>query len=248
MHRENKFKGEGGFENGYVACLLQEMRKKIPSIDVTEKNIDSRLGYLKRQFTAIHEIKEKGSGFGWDDERKMVTGDKVVFDEWVKSHPFAKGLYMKSWPLYDKFEEIFAKDRAIGTNAATAADRVSQSIATPNEEVPVTIATFSSTRKPAYKRKLEEIESSQAELSSKVEAAFAIGNEQLSQILATITTGSKPADRAQLKYDIGQLPGLQTLQVVQAMKKMTLEDIENFYAMDSVEEKTLYVKMVLGLI
>ncbi|XP_038714554.1 uncharacterized protein LOC120008108 [Tripterygium wilfordii] len=107
MHRENKFKGEGGFKNGYVAYLLQEMRKKIPGIDVTEKNIDSRLGYLKRQFTAIHEIKEKGSGFGWDDERKMVTGDKTVFDEWVKSHPFAKGLYMKSWSLYDKFRGDF---------------------------------------------------------------------------------------------------------------------------------------------
>ncbi|KAF2300160.1 hypothetical protein GH714_010109 [Hevea brasiliensis] len=74
------------------------------------------------QFYALHEIKEKGSGFGWDDKQKMVTGDRAVFDEWVKSHKDAKGLFRKLFAFYDIFEEIYAKDRATGVSAADRVD------------------------------------------------------------------------------------------------------------------------------
>ncbi|KAJ9189238.1 hypothetical protein P3X46_000555 [Hevea brasiliensis] len=90
------------------------MAQKMPESALKATNIDSRLSYLKRQFYALHEIKEKGSGFGWDDKQKMVTGDRAVFDEWVKD---AKGLFRKPFTFYDSFEEIYAKDRATGVSA-----------------------------------------------------------------------------------------------------------------------------------
>ncbi|KAF2302625.1 hypothetical protein GH714_042394 [Hevea brasiliensis] len=65
---------------------------------------------------------EKGSGFGWDDKQKMVTGDRTEFDESVKSHKDAKGLFWKPFAFYDIFEEIYAKDRATGVSAADRVD------------------------------------------------------------------------------------------------------------------------------
>ena len=60
------------------------MAQKIHESGLKASNIDYKLSYLKRQFFALYEIKEKGSGFGWDDNKKIVTSDKSVFDDWVK--------------------------------------------------------------------------------------------------------------------------------------------------------------------
>ncbi|KAJ9189237.1 hypothetical protein P3X46_000554 [Hevea brasiliensis] len=98
------------------------MAQKMPESALKATNIDSRLSYLKRQFYALHEIKEKGSGFGWDDKQKMVTSDRAVFDEFVKSHKDAKGLFRKPFTFYDIFEEIYAKDRATGVSATNRVD------------------------------------------------------------------------------------------------------------------------------
>ena len=34
--------------------------------------------------SSILDIQQSGSGFGWDDERKMVVGDKEQFMGWAK--------------------------------------------------------------------------------------------------------------------------------------------------------------------
>ena len=83
MHHEGKYK-EGNFKPGYLVMLEKCMAIKLLESGLKAINIDSRLSYLKRQFFALYEIKEKGSRFGWDDEQKMVTADRVIFYEWAK--------------------------------------------------------------------------------------------------------------------------------------------------------------------
>ncbi|KAK4855174.1 hypothetical protein QYF36_004742 [Acer negundo] len=52
------------------------------------------------------------SDFGWNDDIKCVVVEKIVFDEWVKSHPAAKGLRNKHFPYYEELGIVFGKDRA----------------------------------------------------------------------------------------------------------------------------------------
>ncbi|XP_031259155.1 uncharacterized protein LOC116117259 [Pistacia vera] len=79
---------------------------------------------LRRQYNAINEMFEKGSDFACNDKEKCITCTKDVFDEWVRSHPFARALRHKPWMHYDSFVAIYGKDRANGAGAETATDVV----------------------------------------------------------------------------------------------------------------------------
>ncbi|KAK9734898.1 hypothetical protein RND81_04G170300 [Saponaria officinalis] len=153
LHVDGKWKAEGGFMSGYLVHLEKLISEKMPDAGLRANNIDSRLGYLKKRFNALLEIKQKGSGFGWDESQKMVTGDRKIFDEWLlylehvrtllsnwfigyfncwvqmvllQSHKDAKGIFRKLFPLFDAMEEIYSKDRATGVRGNMPLDRDDQ--------------------------------------------------------------------------------------------------------------------------
>ncbi|PRQ18404.1 hypothetical protein RchiOBHm_Chr7g0205671 [Rosa chinensis] len=66
------------------------------------------------------------NGFSWDDEKKMIICEKDLYDGWVKSHPAAKGMWMKPFPHFDNLGNVFGKDRVNGKQAASATDYVNE--------------------------------------------------------------------------------------------------------------------------
>ena len=72
------------FRNGYLAHLEKLFAVSMPEAELKVSNIDSRLSYLRKRFNALQDIKLKGSGFGWDDNQKMVIGDRKLFEDWAK--------------------------------------------------------------------------------------------------------------------------------------------------------------------
>ncbi|KAA0048374.1 retrotransposon protein [Cucumis melo var. makuwa] len=113
----------GTFQPGYLNQLARMMAFKIPCSNVHASTIDSRIKLLKRMFHAIGEMRGPTcSGFGWNDEQKCIVAEKEVFDDWVRSHPAAKGLLNKSFPHYDELSYVFSKDHATGGRAESFAD------------------------------------------------------------------------------------------------------------------------------
>ncbi|KAA0046363.1 retrotransposon protein [Cucumis melo var. makuwa] len=55
-------------------------------------------------------------------KKKCIVTEKQVFDDWVKSHPAAKGLLNKSFVHYDELSYVFGKDRATGGRVESFAD------------------------------------------------------------------------------------------------------------------------------
>ncbi|XVF65852.1 hypothetical protein PTKIN_Ptkin09bG0284300 [Pterospermum kingtungense] len=101
------------------------LEKDLPTSHIkAEPHIESRIRLLKRQYSAISDMLNLGSGFGWNDVKKCVIAAKDVYDDWVRSHPSAKGLRNRPFPFYDDFLTIFEKDRATGQGTETAADVV----------------------------------------------------------------------------------------------------------------------------
>ncbi|XP_044511580.1 uncharacterized protein At2g29880-like [Mangifera indica] len=117
----------GTFRVGYLVQLENMIEERLPSSGLeATPYIESRVKLLKRQYNAINEMIENGSGFGWNDEEKCVTASKDVFDDWVRSHPNAKGLRHKPFPHYDSLVIMFGKDRATSVGAETTTNAMKE--------------------------------------------------------------------------------------------------------------------------
>ncbi|KAL2931888.1 hypothetical protein RDABS01_037298 [Bienertia sinuspersici] len=109
------WKVDTGHKSGYLTYIEKEMAKKLPNCNLKAgPHIKSKVKVMKKQLTYILEIQQNGSGFGWDDEQKMVTGDKEIFMGWAKSRDGTAPLFMKPMIHYDKLVEIYANDLAKG--------------------------------------------------------------------------------------------------------------------------------------
>ncbi|CAO2822551.1 unnamed protein product [Amaranthus hypochondriacus] len=106
MFAGGKWKAKSGFRSSYLAHLEKLLVASMPEAEMKVSNIDSRLSYLRKRFNALQDIKLKGSGFRWDDNQKMVNGDRKLFKDWAKSHRDSKCMFRKPFPFYDDLELI----------------------------------------------------------------------------------------------------------------------------------------------
>ena len=62
------------------------MEKKLPGCGIkASPHIESRYETLRRQYRAIADmLGPNASGFGWNDNEKMVVVEKKIFEVWVK--------------------------------------------------------------------------------------------------------------------------------------------------------------------
>ncbi|XP_061341923.1 uncharacterized protein LOC133288223 [Gastrolobium bilobum] len=123
----SSWKGENGFKPGFSGAVEKLMHQRIPGCTLRGiPHITSRVKLLKKHYNAIAEMigGSGGSGFGWNDAKKMIDVEREVFNDWVKSHPNAKGLFNKPFPHYDSLGVVFGKDVASGVNAEEATESI----------------------------------------------------------------------------------------------------------------------------
>ncbi|TVU40037.1 hypothetical protein EJB05_13483, partial [Eragrostis curvula] len=120
---ESGWKADTGHKSGYMTYIEKELAKKFPNANIkADPHVMSQVKKLKKLLSYVLDIQSNGSGFGWDDERKMVAGDKELFDGWAKSQNGAANLYMKPFVHYDKLCKIYANDLAKESNAKGPGD------------------------------------------------------------------------------------------------------------------------------
>ncbi|KAA0047431.1 retrotransposon protein [Cucumis melo var. makuwa] len=121
----------GTFRPGYLTQLVRMMAEKLPGCRVCATTvIDCRIKTLKQTFQAIVEMRGPAcSGFGCNDEEKCIIAEKELFDNWVRSHPAAKGLLNKPFLYYDELTYVFGRDRMTSRFVETFADVASTSLA-----------------------------------------------------------------------------------------------------------------------
>ncbi|KAJ9693086.1 hypothetical protein PVL29_011998 [Vitis rotundifolia] len=118
-----KVKCDNGFKPGAFLQVEKMLEEKLPNSGLkASPHIESRVKTLKKQFNAIMDMLTHGSGFSWDNAKKMVLCDQDVFEGWVKGHKDANGLRLKPFPHFDDLSLVFGKDRANGKGAMSAAD------------------------------------------------------------------------------------------------------------------------------
>ncbi|CAO2165342.1 unnamed protein product [Urochloa humidicola] len=110
---DSAWKVDTGHKSGYLTFVEKEMAKVLPNAGLkADPHIKSKVKILKKLLSYILEIQQNGSGFGWDDESKMVVGDRETYMGWAKSRDGAAALYMKPMVNFEKLCEVYASDLA----------------------------------------------------------------------------------------------------------------------------------------
>ncbi|PPD72755.1 hypothetical protein GOBAR_DD30345 [Gossypium barbadense] len=85
------------------------------------KHVENHLRTVKNQWQIICKIRGE-SGFGWDDNMKMITCDRATYDVAVMAHKKYEPFLNKSIDHYDEMALVVGKDMATGSFARTFAD------------------------------------------------------------------------------------------------------------------------------
>uniref|UniRef100_A0A2N9I3Z0 Myb/SANT-like domain-containing protein n=1 Tax=Fagus sylvatica TaxID=28930 RepID=A0A2N9I3Z0_FAGSY len=83
-------------------------------VDCSQKHVENRFRTLKGNWNTITELRQK-SGFGWDDDLKMITCDRNVYDEAVAARPSHEKFLNKKIEMYDELALVVGKDMATGS-------------------------------------------------------------------------------------------------------------------------------------
>ncbi|KAG8497995.1 hypothetical protein CXB51_006982 [Gossypium anomalum] len=127
LHNVGTFNADTGFKAGYLNELEKMLEKVLP--DATFKllfqrakpNLESRIRTLKRDWSIVYDMLsgKNNSGFGWDEHKQLVVAEDTI-------HKEAAQFKHRSFPYYDQLTAIYAKDRATGKDAQTAADIIEE--------------------------------------------------------------------------------------------------------------------------
>lgn len=122
---DSGWKVDTGHKSCYLLYIEKELAKRLPNCDIkADSHIQSKVKTLKKLLSYILDIQQFGSGFGWDDEKKMVVGGRDQFMDWAKSSARAAALYGKPFVNYDKLCEAYASDLAKGGKAKGPGDQL----------------------------------------------------------------------------------------------------------------------------
>ncbi|XP_077219784.1 uncharacterized protein LOC143857097 [Tasmannia lanceolata] len=118
------FKIPNGFkDHAYVAAATA--MNAFFNLQLNKEHIKNRIKTMKETYKSVCIILSR-SGFGWDNETKMVTCEREVYDDYVAAHPKHKKHFTTHHVLHDDMCKIFGDEFAKGAGART---RENQSIA-----------------------------------------------------------------------------------------------------------------------
>ncbi|PNX55395.1 hypothetical protein L195_g049024, partial [Trifolium pratense] len=109
----------GQFKAHTLRMTETKLEETFPRCGIEVKpHIESTMKRLRSIYGIIYDMVNQ-SGFGWDEERKIIKVENdEVWKDYVKSHPNAKDYRYAPIRLIDKLAHAFGKDRATGKRSA----------------------------------------------------------------------------------------------------------------------------------
>uniref|UniRef100_A0ACD5YA96 Uncharacterized protein n=1 Tax=Avena sativa TaxID=4498 RepID=A0ACD5YA96_AVESA len=111
-------RAQNGWKPHVYTAAIKKVREKC-QLEVTEDNIISRSKTFDKHYAIVNKMLSQ-SGFGWDDEKNMFTGEDDVWNTYVKANKDASSYRYKSVKFWDMISTLYSRDRATGAGARTA--------------------------------------------------------------------------------------------------------------------------------
>ncbi|XP_059654215.1 uncharacterized protein LOC132300925 [Cornus florida] len=115
---------EGTFTTKAYSEIVHELTERL-GIDINKDKVKNRLKTIKKTFHECFDLFKTGlSGFAWSEATKMWYAEPEVLASSIELNPAVEK--WKTTPIfnYNKLLDLFGKDRAIGSNAATAEEMI----------------------------------------------------------------------------------------------------------------------------
>ncbi|XP_058108674.1 uncharacterized protein At2g29880-like [Magnolia sinica] len=125
-------KSDNGFKREAYQAAAEQVSNET-HVCVNWSNVVNRMKYHKKCYNDVKDMLS-ASGFGWDNERKVVTAPDEVWEAYLKSHPRTERLRGKRIERMDDLAVIVGDDQATGRyaqgskNLATSSSRVQRDL------------------------------------------------------------------------------------------------------------------------
>ncbi|KAL8479030.1 hypothetical protein ACS0TY_030796 [Phlomoides rotata] len=127
-------KCDNGLRSGYLLLLENMLSLKFPGSDLKgEPHINSKIHVWKRQYVCLKNMLGL-SGVGLNSTTYHVEALPEVWDAQIKADPTVRSMMNKSYSYYDKWLDIFGKDRATGEHATDPIDLVNEMLKSAHEQ------------------------------------------------------------------------------------------------------------------
>lgn len=107
-HRPNNV-----FKSSSLLAAANEISKKFDCKCLPD-HVDNHLRTVKGAWAIISKLRDKDSGFGWDDKIKMIRASPSVYDSYIQANPTHDKYLNKKIELYDEMAIVVGKDTARG--------------------------------------------------------------------------------------------------------------------------------------
>ncbi|PIA27368.1 hypothetical protein AQUCO_07800002v1 [Aquilegia coerulea] len=118
VQKENK--SEQGWKSTVWTAAIDAIKDKCGKL-ITKVNVQARLKTWTKNYNIVTDLRQQ-SGFGWDDNRKMIDVENNIWENYLKSHPEAKGYRYKALTNYDDLAIIVGNAHAKGDGANTGGE------------------------------------------------------------------------------------------------------------------------------
>ncbi|KAL3507347.1 hypothetical protein ACH5RR_032729 [Cinchona calisaya] len=106
------WKTDGGFKQNFMFELHNIIASKIPNFTKqVNPHMESKVKWLKSRYYAINNMLRQ-SGCKWNAGEKMISCERQWYDNWVKMHREAKGLWNMKFPYLKDLEVVYGDDTA----------------------------------------------------------------------------------------------------------------------------------------
>ncbi|XLR03833.1 hypothetical protein S83_070031 [Arachis hypogaea] len=238
---EGKRADAGQFKPGAFQKLADKMNEKFPGCGLTVKHIRNKHKRLKEKYMYVDEMLGC-SGFGWNLEKMCVEVDsKQVFEAWRKGRNVTLYTPGKPFSLFERLDNIFGLDRAIGVEASSGKD--AEEDVTPGSTFAA--ATTGGLGLGGEDVNLEDLAAAESESPNTFSTSFASSMEDQGkhvQVLENAMSGVN--DQVNFGQTLKSL-GFDIMEIVQVAKKFVqnLELKATFWSLD--EKKATFVRDIM---
>jgi hypothetical protein len=111
---------DNGFKKKDWSSITSEF-ESATNLSYDKSSLQSKYSELKKKYNVFKKLKDQ-SGFGWDEEKQILTADDETWEAYIQVHSEAKAFRKATLPNLELLESLFSGKVATGSYAKSSTE------------------------------------------------------------------------------------------------------------------------------